>query len=97
MKKKILLHFKLTLLLICNYLSSNSVQYLDTFLKVSLCVFGMGCYLFNSEGSLIGSQYFNYKAYFYLAFSSSNRCSYFSKLKQNAIPFVNNSSGLCFV
>ncbi|CAH3038544.1 unnamed protein product [Porites lobata] len=34
MKRKTLLHFKLTVLLIWNYLSSNSVQYLDTFLKV---------------------------------------------------------------
>ena len=41
----------------------------------------MGCYLFNSEDSLIGSQFFNYKAYIYLAFSSSNRRTYFSKNK----------------
>ena len=78
MKTKHLLHFKLTLLLICNYLSSNSFQYLGTFLKVC---FLNGCYLFNSEDSLIGSQFFNYKAYFYLAYSSSNRRTYFSKNK----------------
>ena len=41
----------------------------------------MGCYLFNGEDSLIGSQFFNNKAYIYLAFSSSNRRTYFSKNK----------------